>query len=278
MTGGPLPRHAAALTISCRISNCAALICYKFIAAKNLQYDAEYRARPKPIHRITGISPRFRVTYFYAVFFFILTVILEVRLSQWTLTSDEPGRCYRTKGITALGATHPTADQIYVAVTAAWLLGVMFATIFGSSRLRKPLLILSALQFPLHLYFMIALRLANQEVLEGDESEDGWDFGQTTAILLLGVALNEVFRKAMEYYRLESDLKRYGPAFANAAARERADLEKERGMEAGPITAIVTHLIEVERERPRSHRSQEEGHEQCQPLTRPDTDEAGHEV
>lgn len=58
---------------------------------------------------------------------------------------------------------------------------------------------------------VIALRLANQDHLEGEESENGWDFGQTTAVLLLGVTIQELFHKGHEYFTFEKDLKKYDP-------------------------------------------------------------------
>ncbi|CAK7210974.1 hypothetical protein SCUCBS95973_000973 [Sporothrix curviconia] len=43
---------------------------------------------------------------------------------------------------------------------------------------------------------------------EEDNSENDWDFGQTTAVLLLIVAYIEAFSKGLEFYRFESKLKK----------------------------------------------------------------------
>ncbi|KAH8886552.1 hypothetical protein GQ53DRAFT_596466, partial [Thozetella sp. PMI_491] len=164
------------------ISNCAALVCYKFITAKNAsRTPVAMRTAPKGFHRIDGLAPRFRVAYAYAILFLIITIMLLVKLSKWSLTSEELGYCYRTEYMSIPASHHPYTDQAYVAVTAIWLLSVMFGTIFGSIRWRKS---------------------------DGDETEDNWDFGQTTATLLLCTALAELFLKGLEYYSFEKDLKK----------------------------------------------------------------------
>ncbi|KAH8894848.1 hypothetical protein GQ53DRAFT_64810 [Thozetella sp. PMI_491] len=182
------------------MSNCAALICWSYMASV-YRHDSH----DKKLRR----SPRHRITYLYAAFFLALTILLEVRLSEWTVASDQLGKCYVTTGITSLGASHPIADKVYVAVTAAWLLIVMLGTVFGRPQHRKLLLILSAVQFPIHLYMMVMLRIANQESLEGEEDENGWDFGQTTAMILLAASLFELGQKLTEYCRFDHGLNQY---------------------------------------------------------------------
>ena len=154
------------------------------------------------------ITKRHRATYSFAIFYLIFTILLEVRLSDWSLTGDQPGWCYLTNGLTAPAASHPTTDKIYVAVTAAGLLILIIGTLFAPTSYRKPLMLLCASQFPIHLYMMIALRVANQNALGEDESENDWDFGQTTAILLLMVTVFELFNKFLEYRHFEQQLKR----------------------------------------------------------------------
>ena len=44
------------------------------------------------------------------------------------------------------------------------------------------------LQYPVHLYFAVALRVSNIHFLEG-ESENSWTFGQIIAMVLLGNTL-----------------------------------------------------------------------------------------
>ncbi|KAI8963955.1 hypothetical protein F5Y11DRAFT_317942 [Daldinia sp. FL1419] len=162
---------------------------------------------------------RFRVSYAFAILFLALTIILEVRLDEWSLTAEEVGYCYITTGLAVAGASHPTADKAYVAITAIWLLLVMFGALFASVKFRKPLLILSALQFPVHLYMMIKLRIENYPYLEG-ENENRWDFGQTTATILLAITVVQLFHQAMEYFKFEKALKKYGPSYVLAEKDE----------------------------------------------------------
>lgn len=232
------------------------------------------REKPKGFHRIDGLSPRFRVAYVYALLFVILTVMLLAKLGEWTLTSEEIGYCYRTEHISGSGASHPETDQLYVALTAIWLLAVIFGTVFGSTKWRKFLLISALIQFPLHLYFMVALRSANMPHLESDENEDDWDFGQTTAMLLLCATITELFRKAFEYYTFERDLKRYGPERANRDAEMRAEMEKEKGGRAGPIGAVVDSLIEASKTRS----DEQGGQDLTQPLNQPRSYQYGEQV
>lgn len=53
------------------------------------------------------------------------------------------------------------------------------------SELELQLFSLALLQYPLHSYFMFAIRAANMGELSGD-SENAWGFGQVVALVLLG--------------------------------------------------------------------------------------------
>ncbi|KAF3064700.1 hypothetical protein GL218_01652 [Daldinia childiae] len=195
------------------VSNAAALVCWTFMRAKSLKSRSHHKIFPA---YWTG---RFRVSYAFAVLFLGLTIFLEVRLDEWSLTAEEAGHCYITTGLAVPGADHPTTDKAYVAITAVWLLLVMFGSLFASVKFRKPLLLLSALQFPVHLYMMIKLRMENYPYLEG-EDENRWDFGQTTAIILLAVTVVQLIHQGIEYIKFERALKKYGPSYALAQKEE----------------------------------------------------------
>ncbi|KAI0482067.1 hypothetical protein GGR56DRAFT_168345 [Xylariaceae sp. FL0804] len=135
-----------------------------------------------------------------------------LHLNHWSLANAESGHCYITTGVTAPGAWHPAADQVYVGITAVYLVLSMVGAIVAPLGLRGPLLAISGLQFPLHLYMMLALRLANQGRLEGEESENGWDFGQTTAVILLHYALVDLVRRLRELRRFERRIEAHGAA------------------------------------------------------------------
>ncbi|KAI1143796.1 hypothetical protein F5Y05DRAFT_6593 [Hypoxylon sp. FL0543] len=208
------------------ISNAAALICWTFMGAKT---PKKKRHQIAPSHW-TG---RFRVSYMFAVLFLAFTIFLEVRLDEWSLTSEELGYCYVTTGISSPGASHPGSDKLYVAITAVWLLLVMFGALFCTARFGKPLLILSFLQFPVHLYMMIRLRKENQGSLENGEDENEWDFGQTTATLLLSVAIAQLIHQAVRYLKFEQGIKKYGPEYALVQEKEYLDAGSPSLVEQG---------------------------------------------
>ncbi|KAH8681589.1 hypothetical protein BX600DRAFT_26849 [Xylariales sp. PMI_506] len=186
------------------VSNCAALICWTFIGTK-LPNKSIGIKKSKKNHLIRLNSARHRAAYIFVICFLILTVLFEIRLSGWTLDPSESGKCFRAVGLMAGDdQTSAKGTMAYVGVMSGWLLVVMILALVSSTRLRKILLVLSSLQFPVHIYMMIALRSANAPYLEAaEESEDGWDFGQTTAVVLLAITLSELVQKGVEYWNFE---------------------------------------------------------------------------
>ncbi|KAI1769026.1 hypothetical protein GGR53DRAFT_461814 [Hypoxylon sp. FL1150] len=201
------------------ISNAAALVCWTFVGAKTKTLKTRSSHKFIPAHW----TPRFRVSYVFALLFLVLTVFLEIRLGRWSLTEEENGFCYITTGLTSADATQPRTDRAYVAVTATWLLMVLFGSLFCSANFRKPLLVLAGLQFPLHMYMMIKLRTENQPFLEGEENENSWDFGQTTATILLGLAIGQLVHQGVQYFKFEQAIKKHGAAYALAEHEEKSN-------------------------------------------------------
>ncbi|KAK1760292.1 hypothetical protein QBC47DRAFT_408375 [Echria macrotheca] len=194
------------------VSSAAALITWTFSVAKHPN-SSKYtpRARKTPITRRI-LTSRHRMTYTFSLLFLALAILLEVRLGDWSTDPAAPaGSCFHVSGLLAApGAAHPAADRVYVAITAAWLLVVMFLAIFQGPARRHSVLLAAVVQFPVHLYAVIALRTGNQAFLEseGGEQENDWDFGQTTAVLLLGVTVHECVEKGKELWRLEKRVKK----------------------------------------------------------------------
>ncbi|KAI0178201.1 hypothetical protein BJ166DRAFT_41953 [Pestalotiopsis sp. NC0098] len=153
----------------------------------------------KPPHRL---SFQYLTTYLYAAFFFALTVVTLNHMLQWNPKTEEPGYCYNTAGSADPGAEQPGTEIMYVVATGFSLLCTMIGAIFSGPRLRFPLVIFAIMHYVVHLYFMIVVREANQKLLEGAEREDRWDFGQSTAMLLLGLAMLEAVKKGFVYCRL----------------------------------------------------------------------------
>lgn len=199
------------LTFPFSISNAAALVFWTFCATKITTADSQWQTRlhiGKRKGSISLLAPRYRVTYIFAIMFLALTIILCLHLKQWNPDS-EPGRCYSSH-LVSNADNHPAGDLVYVITMAVWLFIGMVAAILGGPRRRRPILIFAFLQFPIHLYMALTLRTVNQEFLAGGEDENGWDFGQTTAVLLLGMAFSDLVKKLCEYFKFERELQRRG--------------------------------------------------------------------
>jgi hypothetical protein len=139
----------------------------------------------------------------YAAFFFALTIVTITHLLQWNEHAEALGFCYDIDNSADRGADQPGTEITYVVVTGFSLLITMLGAIFSGPRFRIPLVGLAILHFGVHLYFMVVVRQTNQELLEGAEREDRWDFGQSTAMLLLGLSILEVLKKAYAVHKLE---------------------------------------------------------------------------
>ncbi|KAJ3484133.1 hypothetical protein NLG97_g7132 [Lecanicillium saksenae] len=187
------------------VSSAAALVCWSFCA---MQLPDIKKTVVHPRHAFWTV--RHRVTYAFAAMFVGLTILLMIRLGEWNLDA-EPGRCYHTAWTTRDDASHPVADRVYVGITAAWILVTMASSIWVGARHRRWILSSTILQFPVHLYMAIALRTANQGKLSGEEvNENAWDFGQTTAVVLLAMAVGELYRKGREFLSFERALRKSG--------------------------------------------------------------------
>lgn len=188
------------------------MVCWTYCAAKLAGKDVKPgRTKPERAY-FTG---RHRVSYMYAALFVALTILLGIRLGEWS-PDAEPGRCYHSTLIATAGSSHPSTDKTYVGITASWMLVSMGMAIFLSAHRRRWVFLTALLQFPVHLYMALALRSENQGKLSGEEKhENGWDFGQTTAVVLLGVAFGELYVKAREYVSFEHDVRKNGPRNAD---------------------------------------------------------------
>ncbi|KAH8878545.1 hypothetical protein GQ53DRAFT_850177 [Thozetella sp. PMI_491] len=184
------------------ISNCAAVVCWNYVKTRFTPNEHQPSKRFRFAH-----YTEHRGTWLYAVLLLAFTVFFAIQLNEWDLESEELGHCFITSWTSAPGASQPATTKSYVAITAGWLLLTMFGTVFCAGRWRRTLLALSVLQFPLHLYVATALKLNNQAHLDGEESENGWDFGQTTALVLLIGTLIELVRRIFKYREFEKEVK-----------------------------------------------------------------------
>ena len=183
------------------------MVCWTF-CTYNLQGPDAPGGRFNKRRRLTYFTGRHRGTYIFAAMYVALTILLCIQLSEWA-PAVKPGRCYHTQLTADTNASHPTADITYVATTAGWMVSAMASAIFLGPRRRRLVLISAFLQFPVHLYMAIALRSTNQRSVDGaGVSENSWDFGQTTAVVLLAVAVIELCSKGWGYFVFEHELRK----------------------------------------------------------------------
>lgn len=196
--------------------------------------------------RISLLAPRYRVTYIFATMFLALSIVLCLHLQQWS-PDHEPGRCYNSR-LVSPSDHHPTNDLIYVITMTVWLLVGMGYAILAGPRKRHQVLIVAFLQFPIHLYMALTLRTVNQEYLEGGEDENGWDFGQTTAILLLAMAVSELVKKINEYFKFERELQRRGMhTVALKISHSRSRQAEEGKADDNDQAQVMERLVSAER-------------------------------
>jgi heme/copper-type cytochrome/quinol oxidase subunit 4 len=122
------------------------------------------------------------------------------------------GHCYNPHKISLPTASHPYVDNIYIGMTCFYVFGSLtwasrlvnlylpiLLTIYGVKQHRVRLfnkvggraaeavvLMVAALQLPLHLYSLLALRASNEKLLNSGTTEQEWGFGQVVAVMLLG--------------------------------------------------------------------------------------------
>lgn len=186
------------LITQCSISNCAAIIC-SFRTLKD--------------HRVN----RFISISIFVILYLAYTIGFGVRLNLWD--ENKSGHCYNTRYISDPSSKHPYVDKIYLGITCFFLIGVLEWAFIGAFNINMGLapplfvrrrsqfndqgdvtemylgsamlvLCYASLQFPLHLYSVIALKAANQPFLQGD-SENMWGFGQVVAMVMFGATLTE---------------------------------------------------------------------------------------
>jgi hypothetical protein len=71
---------------------------------------------------------------------------------------------------------------------------------FLISQMRFSVVFIALMQYPLHLYMAVAIRVSNQPYLEG-ESENTWAFGQIVSLVLLVPVIKECVEGYVEYIK-----------------------------------------------------------------------------
>jgi hypothetical protein len=170
------------------VSNCAAIFC-----AISISGDAQ----SKRLSRFLSIA-------LFAALYLAFVIVFGVRLNQWDYKTTR--MCYNTKATSHSTDAHPWADRVYLGITCSFFYVALSGALMFEAVPLNPMtssveeemnerstvvLTLVMLQFPVHLYFVIALRATNQSLLQGGSEESSWGFGQTVAMVMLGGTLIE---------------------------------------------------------------------------------------
>ncbi|RYP59818.1 hypothetical protein DL769_008376 [Monosporascus sp. CRB-8-3] len=199
-------------------------------------------------------TSRYLTIAVFAILYLAFSITFGKALGQWDY--EAPGRCYVTGGITPPTASPPQADRLYLGITCFYLFFSLILSVLVSSRVRitsdavsatsvsilslllSPtfrliiagpdfvwgLTFIAMLQYPLHLYTVVTLRISNRDSLGGD-SEDSWSFGQIVALTLLGFTVTQCIEGIWKYRSsvTESDIQglidTYGVVEAGNAPR-----------------------------------------------------------
>ncbi|KAK0710058.1 hypothetical protein B0T26DRAFT_679387 [Lasiosphaeria miniovina] len=104
---------------------------------------------------------------------------------------DVPGGCYHTRLVAPDAAVHPYVDRIYLAVTCFYTFIVIILSFPPALMANHPL-------SPLHIYSAVALRLSNENFLDGNSEREG----QVMALMLVA---DTIIRcgKAINGYAIE---------------------------------------------------------------------------
>ena len=120
-------------------------------------------------------------------------VMFGVRLNDWD--DSTPGQCYSTSRIAIPDGLHPVGDQIYLGITSFYCFALLSAATIESrlpslrDNAQKTVIVMGLLQFILHVYMAISLRISNQSLLDNPSLEQKWGFGQLLAVVMLGATV-----------------------------------------------------------------------------------------
>lgn len=129
----------------------------------------------------------------FLLLYLTFVIMFGIRLNDWD--DSTPGQCYSTSRIAVPDGHHPIGDQIYLGITSFYCFALLVtATIESRSPgqrniEQKAVITMGSLQFVLHVYTAISLRISNQSLLDNPSVEENWGFGQILAVVMLGATL-----------------------------------------------------------------------------------------
>ena len=140
-------------------------------------------------NKLLGQKVRFGFIGLSILFYLAFTIRFGVRLNDWD--DSIPGRCYYAGSIASPHAKHPRVDKIYLGITQLYLIILIGLSTTNDPTWRAGIYPPAIMQFIVHAYMMIALRVSNSNLLNDAPSEKSWGFGQVLALVMLGTTLVE---------------------------------------------------------------------------------------
>ena len=129
----------------------------------------------------------------FLMLYLTFIIMFGIRLNHWDDLT--PGQCYSSSRIAIPNGLHPIGDQIYLGVTSFYCFALLSAATIDSRMLnrrddaQKTVIFMGSLQFVLHVYTAISLRISNQSLLDDPSVEEKWGFGQILAVVMLGATV-----------------------------------------------------------------------------------------
>ena len=129
----------------------------------------------------------------FLLLYLTFVIMFGIRLNDWD--DSAPGQCYSTSRIAVPDGLHPIGDQIYLGITSFYCYVLLLTAKIESrmpsqrDRAQKGVIIMGSLQFVLHVYTAISLRVSNQSLLDNPSVEERWGFGQILAVIMLGATI-----------------------------------------------------------------------------------------
>ena len=155
-----------------------------------------------------------------------------IRLNDWN--DGIPGQCFNPQKITPPNARHPLVDQVYLGVTSFYVFCLaLYATLYrgvDDSNSQNDVLWVGSVQFILHVYMVIALRVSNQSLLDDAALEEEWGFGQVLALIMFGSTLVECAKRLegmMACHSCQKSLRNPADAYRILLLEKRRPLSKD---------------------------------------------------
>ncbi len=128
--------------------------------------------------RLEGQRARYFAVIIFMILYLSFAIVFGIRLNDWN--DDVSGHCYSASRIALPNSKHPYVDQIYLGITAFYVFCLLLsAMIFCRipqlrTEYQREVILGGLLQFILHVYMAISVRVSNQGLLNDASIEEQW--------------------------------------------------------------------------------------------------------